>query len=1200
MKNLVGSLKVHFGKLAILLLASFALFTGVSCKQKNTTSQGEGKPILTSLIIDEKKIEIKDEMYGGETVKNRVKVAYTFSPSDATIAFEPKLNNESKWELVNFGENILKITVKKGKDEKVYTFKYIKESMEALKSLKIGRDIKRVADQDGMKAGINPEMEFVVDGNATEVPIEIELKEGATAKWETVTEGAPEVQNNKITFATTTTNPELFRPVYKLIVKDKHGNETPYTVKVIKMIAYIFMNKKSNVDTDPNYQLDTELNKILSHEENFEFQMEEPTLKMLWFSQAFVWKNFIVNVDGVDNVCAVTDPALQGYAVGKIAIPFDRGQTKTITIKIGNNEVVTENDNGNKKVVPLTGNLAREIFTFKVTRLDKTIHIPASYLKIAGKNILKNNPGILEKLHSNDNIPEFVAGDPCIVKIGLKTKSTKVTINGTDLSDSLKSPNGELKTYSSPELEIKDFKTAPKEVTIVVTPEDQETYKETTWKFHLVYLEPNPVPVSYEINGVPNERLPYPFQEAVEDGGNPLISVHSKNFNLKIVTKKEITKVEVGGQSYEGDKIKKVNTGLFSPPQYVVLHTETLTNGSKDISIKVTPKESFFSAKQIKFRVVKEDKNEKMNPVLEKIGNNNDFSSDFIKGLTETNSANYKTYQFNGSETKAKILISLSAYEKNFLLKTLKIDGTLINEDGFKNHPASSYPPSPEYYTVEKEIEGISASEKEVKIEFEGKDNVDSVTWNFKIKNGGAIPTIPQRKLKEFSINGQGSALGNPLPAFFADHLTDNTLPTLEIYGHKAAVKCVAEDRNTFAEVDFEIGSNKETKTFDEGLAKPVAEHEFDIAGSAEHTIKITFKPKSTTDFSPLIYSFKLKSIQDKPQVDCLFFIENEVRSSGHKEVLNAEYVTLMVQAEDGAMQSVQIGEENSLQNCNIQVYETKGKKIARAEREIALGYDTEKTWLIKVTPVDSSKFAETTCKLHLKGTKLDGSNAEFAFYPNGFPKVQPQITEWVPGITQGYADDLGTKKATITAKTLSPRVKVKYQIVDVVTLNPMANTSEVQLTSANNDVNFKSNDIELYTDKPTKVKVWVESETGNLKDDARGSCYLTFNPVTLWWGYIDTDNIEHFRTRGYDEITIDPSKVKGGKIYIMITPWSNYTVEGFTDKGELGKEQQKWWTAVDVSELVSASGSAEKDFSIELKLKGVTCFTYKLKIKKN
>lgn len=540
------------------------------------------------------------------------------------------------------------------------------------------------------------------------------------------------------------------------------------------------------------------------------------------------------------------------------------------------------------------------------------------------------------------------------------------------------------------------------------------------------------------------------------------------------------------------------------------------------------------------------------------------------------------------------------------MCKTIKIDNVAIEEKNIIKHHATKYPPSPEYYTVEKEIEGIDATEKKVSIEFEG-DNVEKTSWNFKIKNGGGLPTIPQSKLSKFTIHtvsGPEEKLECAFPDTFKNHLTDNKNPTLEIYGKKVLISFVAADKKTFASADFEVDSTpKVTKIFDDNEAKPKIEHEFEITANAEHTVKITFTPKSATTFSPLIYSFKLKPLDEKLALDCLFFIDNKIKPSGYEEKLNLEYTTLMVQAPGGTIGKVEIGKEGStpLKTCTVQEKKAYKATISTAELEVKLSTnDTPDTFIIRVTPKDTNKFATTECKFKLEGTKVSDKNAEFAFFPSNDPMVIPTITEWENGVQPANPDDFGAKKASITAKTISPRAKVKYQIVDVVTLQPMQGKAIVDLTSTNHDVNFAVENIELYTDKPTKVKVWVESEAGALKDDVKGVSYITFNPIPLWWGYLNTDKLEHFRMKGYNEINVDPTKVTNGKIYILVAPWKEYTIEGFTDKGELGKAQKLYWKEVDISELTNAgSTQSEKEIPIVVKLESSACFTYKLKVKK-
>ena len=153
--------------------------------------------------------------------------------------------------------------------------------------------------------------------------------------------------------------------------------------------------------------------------------------------------------------------------------------------------------------------------------------------------------------------------------------------------------------------------------------------------------------------------------------------------------------------------------------------------------------------------------------------------------------------------------------------------------------------------------------------------------------------------------------------------------------------------------------------------------------------------------------------------------------------------------------------------------------------------------------------------------------------------------------------------------------------------------------------------EITLLTDKPTKLKLWVVAENSTTTDQDKGEWTMTYNQVPLFWDHRHDAKLAQFKTQAYDTIEIDKTKVKDGKISILIVPWKEadgYVVdntglpdgqEAFVKLGPVGRFQEAYKSIINVSKLLEATPSAtEVNALVKMKLNNIECINYQIKIK--
>ena len=210
--------------------------------------------------------------------------------------------------------------------------------------------------------------------------------------------------------------------------------------------------------------------------------------------------------------------------------------------------------------------------------------------------------------------------------------------------------------------------------------------------------------------------------------------------------------------------------------------------------------------------------------------------------------------------------------------------------------------------------------------------------------------------------------------------------------------------------------------------------------------------------------------------------------------------------------------------------------------------------------------------------------------------------------IADGYKAELDAKKGRLSAKTKSSKATVKYRFEDIATGEFIPSSTEMTMTSDNKG-GHTSDVIKLLDNKPTRVKLWVIAEDGRTTDALKGVHYYTFNPVTVFWSYADSNNPEHFNSKAYDEIKINKNLVQNGKIYVLVHVWGEglgYRVDNsglpqgqgqLIKLGSLDQYYDVYKAEVNVSELIKENDPiSESDLHLKFTYNYNPVFTYKLR----
>ena len=1129
----------------------------ISAMPKGATQNIE----LLELKIDGKSIDIADVMDAGKHKKDKLPIEAKASPADATIEWEPATAVENNFLKLEIGKKTFKIKVKKGSDSKEYTLNIERTETDAVLLKKLTIDGK---SKEG--AEIAEEMVFTVAQNASEVDV--------------IAETDPE--NAEIVFEPSLTNGKLTLSGNETALKIKVGTAPKiltYTVKIKKLASpsamfdklFIYGGKKNGVDVEATNE---QINQIMNSA-NIELELSGPEATILVASKTKKWKSFKVN----------------GVAFN--SFPY----SSFVSVSIVDIKLLAKGETLNVKVEATDGTESAEL-NFKIKRNNDTVDVPVTKLYIRGENVLDKSETRLA-LH-NGPIPTFEGAEPARVEIESNENVLKsITLDGTQYSNVNQKTLPDNEEAWSIEGSVTGVSPSGKDVILVVEPSDSENYHSITWNFHLSYKAAEPMKVEYEINGKDAQALESSFVQGLKNGTNPLIELESKFLNLKLACRGEVENIKINEKTIQQDNLVVVDTN------YVLIHSISLDATEKQIEIVVNPSDTaVYSPVTFKFKAKGGNTTEKISPTFKEIsGDKNLPKATFIDKLEGTDKPLYQT-----AKKTADIVIDLTEYECEFLCKEVKINDEKAEIKVTKNYLGS-------VYQIKKGFSVTDNAPTDVKIEFIANENKASdLIWTFQLQGGGTLPSLPQSLIGIFKINGKGS-FSNPLPEEFTEHLIDGTKPIYTFDGNNALVEVGAYDDTLIEKVVFELdGIKKHEMAPQTANYASIAKYEFEIADTTEHDVKLIITPQDKT-FSDLIYTFRLKWSGKKNPLPVIFGVEGVQQKTGYKATLNGEKAQLLVQARADIMLEVKIGEKNvSEEVCNITTFKgSSNKQIWQADKDVSLvdasGNLAEKTFVIRVKPKDANEYEETVFECILKGTKIEANNAEFVWTAGQNPRPMVYSTiKWATGLEKnGYIDEYGAEAVTLQAYTVSPRAKVKYQIIDL-DGNAIEGKNVEEMT--NTDGVHKSAEITLFNDKPTKIKAWVVAEDNSTTNSEKGSWSMVYNPVTLAWSYENKPNGGDYTTKAYDVIEFDKNAVGADKkIHLVYTVWKEddgYTVlsdnlpegqDAFVKLGAKGNLEEYYKTAIDVTKLINGE-VPELAVTLKMKRNNVDCLTYNVKIK--
>ena len=1004
----------------------------------------------------------------------------------------------------------------------------------------------------------------------------------------------PKVLVDRIDIFGGTINGKVTRPIEEQIIKILNGDEDVIVEVSGPQISIVMVCESEEKDKlwkrvkvgDKTYErTDIKNGKIVELED---LNPNDP-------ADAEIIKNFGT---GIFNFTAKIDNQDHHFTSALVPPPFNLAKNATQDIHI---EI-----EGDKETAHLR---------FKIKRNNEKVDIPAHQLLVSGKEVITESGNLPMSLFNEDpDEPEVVGGDPAIIEVFCKSDLMEsMTINGGALSTQVKqskdkfgqdvwSIEGSLTNVSGSQ---GDGGTVAK---LLITPKSKEDYLPLNWTFKVIYQKQLPVEVNYEFNGKTRFALPDSFVDPLEDGGQPTLIVDGDYLNIKLQMPKsvddplqgtfiniELEDVSINEKTFSKQEIED------TPRFYVVKHSIKLEDSNeKDVIINVEPKGHAFIKNTLRLKAKKSGTKQKIAPHFEQIsGEENLPKVAFLDALTSSTPPVFAT-----SKASADIVIYVSEYEKEFLLKEVKINDKKIN---LIEEPISLQ------YKVEESV-ALDTTEKLIKVEFIAQDGkADNLVWQFKAKTGGSLPSLPPKTITELSINGVG------VTREYATSLQNGTNPTYTFDGKQGTtvvvkVGCYDENAQKVEKVDFQIDGGTPSSvplTQDGFLSSATYTFTGLTVDTTEHPVKITIIPQEKEKYSPIVYEFKLQYSGKLPELPLIFAIDRVGHINGYKATVLQESAALMVQANAAIMKDVKIGEENAESPCEIKTYNIQGDNVWEAEKDVVLPNGVEKTFCIKVTPQDSNEYRETVCKFILTGTTVPNTNAEFVHVLNGgVPQayVLPKI-EWKPEFAAGthYADDYGAMAVSFKASTVSPRAKVFAQLVNPRTSTNLQGVAPIQLT--NDGKGTHTGRIELLSDKPTMMKLYVVAEDGVSKNEKKGVWWsIIYNPCPLKWGYENLTTGEAYNKFAYDSIKINKQSVKKDKkIYLVFMPWNEdagYIVDNdnlppYQSPSEsLGKAsfQQYYKIPIDVSELLSGA-KEELEATLKMKKDGKECFLYKVKI---
>lgn len=846
-------------------------------------------------------------------------------------------------------------------------------------------------------------------------------------------------------------------------------------------------------------------------------------------------------------------------------------------------------------------------FNFSLKRVEGKVDIQKLDLFVQGEKILYGDKTKLFDLLL-PNEPALDGVEPTTVEVQCaKDYIKRVTIDGHDAEVKTKTIAGKTVWYAA--YDVDSVAPNGKNVLVEVEPKDEYSsyFNVARLSFRLDYKGPAPIETYFNINGGNYQLKAYTEEASLKSSRN--IYSRTKFLNLNISSYTEFESVEINGTSYS--KVAENKNG------FVFNHTIALTSGNEDFVVALVPKDKAKFVKTFyKFSANKGTGKEKLTPSLYINGLSDFPQSSFIEHLEDLTTP--PSLNVNGDV--AKIQVAVSEYAGIFLLKEVE-----INNEKVEHQKIEGTYPTPTVFLASKDIEINGSTPKEITIKFipNNAEQADAITWKFFISKTTDLPPFPHSNVNVFSINGETSFEDE-----FINYLTDGTNPKYMVDEDEVEIKIGVPKLNEAKQISsvkfIWDGNTKDVNCVEEKINYKdysVATHKLTLSDTNEHNVQIEIVPVDATKYASLVYRFELQRSTLLPKLPNLkFYLEKWPQKSGYKtlDAIQKEYAELALQTGDGEIEKVEIGKEGEEEEVQLETFKDgNDKTVYSYTKLVRLSTDgTHQKFIIRATPKDKTKYRTTDCIFELAGSRVAQANAEFLgkleFGGQFKPYVKSEV-KFYDNKEHQFISDYGATEVKFTAQTISPRAKIKYAFVDgeenIIAMPGETVASEKEMTVTDADFGIHEATFKLFIDKPTNLLVYVLAEDGISKDNERGKYLYTYNPITLKWDVsLDKTKGEDFRLNGYNEIIVDKSLVKENRIYVSFSIWKTYNIdekyqypsyqtkpEKFGPDPESWEEEQWYKTDVDISSL-TATNSLE--IAIPVLENGVTCFTYKVKIK--
>jgi len=937
----------------------------------------------------------------------------------------------------------------------------------------------------------------------------------------------------------------------KVTRKATEETELKNLLDVLEIIGGKVNNQVSS-EASPN-----EIKAILEGK-TVQVQIASPYAYLILGSKKASWSSLLINGEKVQSVLqgSYASVALKRFEFEKI------GDVKEVAIE-------------------LTAKRKTAKFSFKIERIEGIVDIPDLSLQINKQKYSAADKDLWAKLH-NGSKPIIEALDPTQLRIECEHDFiSSIKINDVDVGVIKKEGNI---WYGAGFVE--DLNSAGKDVKVEITPKNKNVYRTVVWNFKLKGADKRKLNIEYYFNGKYLYDIAGSFAQDFYDDKNPLLNIEGRFFNITLACREgndgKVSSIKINDEEYV-DKMKVDAMGWS-------LHSSFKVDAELQLTIEIIPQDKVnFKTTKVNFRAKGDGNKEKIKTKLLINGNSNLPQTSFLDKLEDGSNPLYQVF----GEEPVKLSFIFDEYQGDFHVEKLEIDGqnnSLVKDDIMLN------------YKVEKSIVVNKTTPTNVVVKFVPKNTemTEETIWKFQVQGGGKLPPIPRSYVPHFYINDLGRP-ASPFPDGFKERLIDVSNPPLLIIGGKEIniylsvfLDNKTNENEILKEVGFVFDEEAEIK---KNFTKnpPYAELIHSIMlpeDSIEHTVKVIMYPKKENEYSELIYAFRVKTSGEKQLLPLKFFMNTLDYTNGWQQSFKVDRITLAVEAESDVINEVRLEGEG----VTVKKIKKKGKAIWRAEKTVNLKIGEYKEFTFEVEPKDSSVYRKVVHKCSCRGAKTNKSNVDFESL---FEPVYGEIT-FFDGSNNSIMS-YGAKKLILKAHTVSAKSKVYYRVTSKLGDNV---TSDGLPLGKESDYVHKSGEITLIEDKPTRIIVWVQSESTYKKSKAKR---LVFNDVQLKWDKeIKTEGEKFsFNNSTYGEIEVRKSELTNNKMYLAFSIWKDDfaidesyaypSYQGGFEKLEVFGERQWYRTIIDVSTLTSSN---ELEVALPILSGGSLAFTYKVRIK--